>query len=69
MNTGARLTELEIKLSYQEDLVQSLNQIVAGQQQQIERLEAMIRLLLERMENLSEAPQGGRPSFEKPPHY
>jgi SlyX protein len=64
------LTELEIKLSYQEDLIQSLNQAVVDQQRQIERLEAMMKFLYERLENLpGVTTQGNQPADEKPPHY
>ena len=35
---NARLTELEVKLSYSEDLLEQLNLTVYRQQQQIERL-------------------------------
>ena len=34
-----RLTEIETKLAYQEDLIQSLNQIVIMMQKQIDGLE------------------------------
>ena len=40
-----RLTELEIKLAYQEDLLQTLNTIVSEQQQKIEQLDASSKLL------------------------
>jgi SlyX protein len=61
--------ELEIKVAYQEDLVQELNKIVALQQQQIDRLDATVRMLHERIKGLSVERQGGDEQFEKPPHY
>ncbi len=65
-----RIMELEIKAAYQEDLLQALNQIVSNQQQQIDRLEAICRLLSERMQNLlSEPGNSGDPVHEIPPHY
>ncbi len=63
-----RLIELEIKLAYQEDLVGELNKIVAQQQQKIDHLEKICRLLYERVENLS-AHQDGVAAEEIPPHY
>ena len=64
-----RMIELEIKIAYQEDLVQDLNKIVARQQQQIDRLEATVTLLHDRIKNLS-AEQGNIGNkIEKPPHY
>ncbi|MDO9139868.1 MAG: SlyX family protein [Methylobacter sp.] len=64
-----RIIELEIKAAYQEDLLQSLNKIVAGQQQQIDRLEATCRMLNERIKSLSVEGVGGESSEEVPPHY
>ena len=64
-----RIIELEIKTAYQEDLLQALNKIVAGQQQQIDRLEATCRMLNERIKSLSVAAAGDENSEEVPPHY
>ena len=63
-----RLTELEIKASYAEDLLDQLNQIVYRQQQQIDRLERELLQLRQ------QAPEAGGPVFrslrdELPPHY
>lgn len=63
-----RVTELEIKLSYQEDLVQTLNNIVAEQQQQIARLEQTCQLLYERLNSLQMEKQDGSKE-PPPPHY
>jgi len=64
----ARLTELEIKASFAEDLVEQLNQIVIRQQGQIELL------MREVVELKRQAPADGGPVFrslrdELPPHY
>lgn len=64
-----RMTELEIKVAYQEDLVQELNKIVARQQQQIDRLEATVKLLHDRIKSLSAEQGNVDNNFEKPPHY
>jgi len=64
-----RLIELEIKAAYQEDLLQALNKIVAGQQQQIARLDATCRMLNERIKSLSVEGSGGENIEEVPPHY
>ncbi len=63
-----QIVELEIKLAYQEDLLQTLNKIVTEQQMQIGRLEETCKLLSERIKNLSE-PQGVNQGVEIPPHY
>jgi SlyX protein len=62
-----RLIELEIKIAYQEDLLQELNKIIAQQQHQILLLEKTCQLLHERMTSfrLENNDEGN----EQPPHY
>jgi SlyX protein len=67
-DTDARLTELEIKASYAEDLLDQLNQTIFRQQQQIDRL------LHEVAELRRQQPEGGQVvqrnlRDELPPHY
>jgi SlyX protein len=65
-----RLIELEIKAAYQDDLLNTLNNIVSQQQQQITRLEATCNLLNERIKSLSiEGNAMGAAMDEVPPHY
>ena len=64
-----RLTELEIKASYSEDLLDRLNEVVVRQQAQIEALQRALSAL---REPALAAPQ--QPAFrslrdELPPHY
>ncbi|MBM5571666.1 MULTISPECIES: SlyX family protein [Deefgea] len=63
----SRITELEIRLALQDDLLDDLNQIIARQQQQIDQLRQDIRYLQER----SAVPEQGARSLldEIPPHY
>jgi SlyX protein len=63
-----RLTELEIKASYTEDLLDQLNLLVYRQQEQIGQLAAAVAQLKQ------QAPDGGtgsarNPRDERPPHY
>lgn len=63
-----RLTDLEIKASYAEDLLEQLNQIIYRQQQQIDRLER------EMLQLRQQQPEAGGPVIrslrdELPPHY
>lgn len=64
-----RLTELEIKASFAEDLVEQLNQVVIRQQQQIDALIAEVGRLREaaRAQPGDVAPRD--PGDERPPHY
>ncbi len=63
-----RVTELEIKIAYQEDLLQALNDILSEQQQQINRLEETCKFLNERINNKG-AGQDINQGLEVPPHY
>jgi SlyX protein len=67
--TDKRLTDLEIKAGFTEDLVDHLNQLVVRQQQQID---ALIREVMQLREQAADG--GGQAAFrslrdELPPHY
>ena len=64
-----RLTELEIKLSLTEDLVEELNHAVYRQQQQIDLLQAQLRLLYGQMQSNGEPAEPRNLRDEIPPHY
>jgi SlyX protein len=63
-----RLTELEIKAAFTEDLLDHLNRLVARQQEQIELL---IRELVQLRQQQAAAGEGSTRSLrdELPPHY
>jgi SlyX protein len=64
----ARIGELEIKISYAEDLVDELNRTVYRQQQQIDRLLTQVETLRDQV--LAAAPAEQRSlRDELPPHY
>lgn len=67
--TTDRITDLEIKNAYQEDLLQELNKIVSQQQQQINRLEATCKLFNEQINSLSLETGKREHINEVPPHY
>ena len=65
-----RLTELEIKMSLAEDLVDELNRTVYRQQQQIDLLQDQLRLLYTQMQgNASGQAEPRNLRDEIPPHY
>lgn len=66
--TDARLTDIETKLSFQEDQIDELNKTIYRQQQQIERLEAICEALAKQVRSLNEAGEGPAAN-ERPPHY
>lgn len=66
--TESRLVELETKLAFAEDLLDTLNQTVARQQGQIDSLQQQLRLLHQQIQDA--APDESRaPRDEIPPHY
>ena len=64
-----RLTELEIKISLTEDMVEELNRTVYRQQQQIDLLQAQLRLLYTQMQTTIEPAEPRNLRDEIPPHY
>ncbi len=64
-----RIIELEIKLAYQEDLLQTLNSIVTEQQEQIRQLQEAHKLLYQRQQTLAERMEGDQDDNQPPPHY
>lgn len=64
-----RIIELEIKLAYQDELLDSLNMVVASQQKQIDKLEETSKLLNDRIKSLSEQTSNKGQQYEIPPHY
>ena len=65
--TEDRITNLEIKLSFAEDLIEKLNETVYKQQQQIEFLYRELKAIKEQ----AGSPNSGGSSLkdEIPPHY
>ena len=63
-----RLTDLEIKASYSEDLLDTLNQTVFSQQQQIDQLSREISSLRQQARDAS-AQAGASARDDLPPHY
>jgi SlyX protein len=63
-----RLTDLEIKASFTEDLVDRLNEVIVRQQTQIDRLLHEVALLREQGGSAEPAPLRSLRD-ELPPHY
>ena len=63
-----RLTDLEIKASFSEDLLDELNQVIVRQQQQID---ALVRQMVDLRQQLPEVGASAfrRAGDELPPHY
>ena len=64
-----RLTDLEERLTYQQHLIDQLNDVVLGQARQLERLGRELANYVTAVERLAQNSQGDDLPHEKPPHY
>jgi SlyX protein len=64
-----RLNELEAKLAFAEDLIETLNQTVIRQQAQLDLMQQQLRLLHQRMQDMQPDDDARGPRDEIPPHY
>ncbi|SFM06518.1 SlyX family protein [Variovorax sp. OV329] len=64
-----RITELEIKASYAEDLLEQLNMTIYRQQQQIDSLSLQLTQLRDQVQSSRQEPSMRDPRDELPPHY
>ncbi len=64
----ARLDELEAKLAFIDDLLETLNRTVYRQQQQIDQLAQAVGALRQQVRDAPTAPAAD-PRAELPPHY
>ena len=69
--TDSRLTELEIKASFQEDLLDQLNQVIVRQQRDIAQLVRDVDTLRQQAQQAADAGPGLLRDLrdELPPHY
>ena len=64
-----RLTELEIKSSYADDLLEQLNMTIYRQQQQIDSLVQQVAHLRQQSQNAGQDGAARNLRDELPPHY
>lgn len=65
----SRITDLEIKISYTEDLVEELNRTIFRQQQQIDMLIDNIKELRDQITSGNDIGEARNLRDELPPHY
>ena len=68
MDMESRINELEIKLSFAEDLVEELNRTVSRQQDQINLLQDELRVLFQQIQQITPGEKMDLRD-EIPPHY
>jgi len=66
--TDERLTAIEMKLAYMEDFVNQIQNVAVEQAKTIDRLQKDIKLMSEKIHEMSNAVEGDIPN-RKPPHY
>ncbi|ABQ34377.1 SlyX family protein [Bradyrhizobium sp. BTAi1] len=64
---GERIDRLEMRLTFQDDTIETLNQTITAQWREIDALKRQIALLVERLEDAQDNAEG--PRNERPPHY
>ncbi|MEX0962616.1 MAG: SlyX family protein [Pseudohongiellaceae bacterium] len=66
-----KFIELEMKISYQEDLLSDLNEIVIKQQRHLDEVSRELSLLKDQLQEALErgSAQGDLAHNEQPPHY
>ncbi|AVG15051.1 MULTISPECIES: SlyX family protein [Chromobacteriaceae] len=65
-----RVEALEVRLAFQDELLDALNATVARQQKEIDLLQQQIRLLYQQFRSAQpDDGPGGSPRDEIPPHY
>jgi SlyX protein len=72
MDAEKRLMDVELKLTAQDDLLDTLNKTVYRQQKKIDELENLCVALAKRLKEMGElaaANAAGAPINERPPHY
>jgi SlyX protein len=67
--TEQRMIDFETKISYQENSIESLQQVAYEQQKSIEKMQILINQLAKRIDGDSDGRIEVGPANEKPPHY
>lgn len=65
----ARVDELETRLAFQEDTIQALNDALAAQQFELDRLRRSLELVAKRQADLAAQIPGDAGEEAPPPHY
>jgi uncharacterized coiled-coil protein SlyX len=69
MSDSQRLEALEFKLAHLERGLQELSDVVARQQQELERMALRNQQLLGQLESLRQEAEEKKDPYEVPPHY
>ena len=64
-----RIADLEVRLVFQDDTIQSLSETVAAQQLEMEKLRRAVEVLARRQADLASSLPGSDTDDQPPPHY
>lgn len=63
------IDQLQTKLAFQEHTIEALNQAVADQQQQMEKMQFQIKHLIDRVKQMQPSNLASQAEETPPPHY
>ncbi|MGM0632359.1 MAG: SlyX family protein [Pseudomonadota bacterium] len=71
MSVESELTELQIKVAFQEEAMDALDDVIMGQKRRMDRLQQQLQELQEKYETLIEQGSQAIPTADddRPPHY
>lgn len=64
-----RITELESKIAYQEQTIESLDKVMVQQNVELTQLKREIAKLHKRIDSLEQEPHLNTDKIQRPPHY
>ena len=65
----ARIDELESRIAFQDDLIESLNEVVTRQDRDLAMLTLRLQELASKLNEIGDAAASPSPDSEVPPHY
>jgi SlyX protein len=63
------LVELQVRLAYQDDIIDGLNEQVANLNQQMDVLQKQMQYLVRSVRTIADGDSGAPSANEPPPHY
>jgi len=66
---GARVEALEVRVAYQDQVIEDLNKLVTEQWKQIEGLTKQVERMQDRLQQAEDNARGAAPPDAPPPHY
>ncbi|EIK52131.1 hypothetical protein YO5_10365 [Stutzerimonas stutzeri TS44] len=68
MNIESRIADLEARLAFQDDTIQTLSDVLVEQRRLVDRMQLQLQALARRLEEVHSS-MGGEEDEAPPPHY